>query len=303
MLQTPIDTAKVSDDILTKSAVAIGSVGGTTWGDALAPLRQSSVAFAQSWRRSVRLIACFPDFTRMPLHTRIAIASSAALADSISELAPKPISAMSFAQAQLAAHKAVALLVVSEELARSAAPGATDLFAGELGKAVALATDTKFLQIISDGTGVASSPSTGLTAAQFLADVSVALQSIETGAGSKLYLVLPVNVWNAVSLLRDAGGALVVGGKIGSINIIATSAATADGVLLDASAIGADSDLVTTDVVRNATLKLDDNPTAGTHQIISLWQANLVAMRAERFFGAAVLRSSGIAVIANMVTA
>ena len=34
------------------------------------------------WRRSVRLIACFPDFTRMPLHTRIAIASSAALADS-----------------------------------------------------------------------------------------------------------------------------------------------------------------------------------------------------------------------------
>ena len=144
---------------------------------------------------------------------------------------------------------------------------------------------------------------TGLTAAQFLADVSVALQSIETGAGSKLYLVLPVNVWNAVSLLRDAGGALVVGGKIGSINIIATSAATADGVLLDASAIGADSDLVTTDVVRNATLKLDDNPTAGTHQIISLWQANLVAMRAERFFGAAVLRSSGIAVIADMVTA
>ena len=60
---------------------------------------------------------------------------------------------------------------------------------------------------------------------------------------------------------------------------------------------------MTTDVVRNATLKLDDNPTAGTHQIISLWQANLVAMRAERFFGAAVLRSSGIAVIANMVTA
>ena len=68
MLQTPIDTAKVSDDILTKSAVAIGSVGGTTWGDALAPLRQSSVAFAQSLAPISAFDRMFPDFTRMPLH-------------------------------------------------------------------------------------------------------------------------------------------------------------------------------------------------------------------------------------------
>jgi hypothetical protein len=305
MLETPIDTGKISDDMLTKSAVAIGSVGGTTWGDELAPFRQSSAAFAQSLAPLSAFDRMLSDggLFQMPLHTRIAVASSAALASSTSELAPKPISAMSFSQQQLAAHKAVALLVLSEELAQSAAPGAMDLFANELRKAVALATDTKFLEIVSDGTGVASSPSTGLTAAQFLADLGVALQAIEVGAGSKLYLILPVSAFNTVSLLRDTGGMLVVNGKIGNINVIATSAAIADGILLDGSAIAAATDLVTTEVVRNATLRMEDNPTAGSYQIISLWQNNLVCTRAERFFGAALLRASGISLITNMTTA
>ena len=60
---------------------------------------------------------------------------------------------------------------------------------------------------------------------------------------------------------------------------------------------------MTTDVVRQATLKMDDDPTAGSYQLVSLWQNNLVCMRAERFFGAAVLRSDGIAVISGMTTA
>jgi hypothetical protein len=125
---------------------------------------------------------------------------------------------------------------------------------------------------------------------------------------SKLYAILPANVAKSVRQLRDAGGMLVVNGMIGDVRVIATSAETAPGVpidyavLLDASAVAADSDLVTTDVVRNATLRMDDNPTAGSYQIVSLWQNNLQAMQAERYFGAAVLRSDGIAVISGMAT-
>jgi len=70
---------------------------------------------------------------------------------------------MSFALQQLEAYKAVALLVISDELAKSAAPGANDLFANELRKAVAVANDTRFLQVISESTGIASNPSSGLT--------------------------------------------------------------------------------------------------------------------------------------------
>jgi len=116
-------------------------------------------------------------------------------------------------------------------------------------------------------------------------------------------LILPASVFKTVAQARDSGGLVVIDGKIGTIAVIPTSAATADGILLDGSAVAAGSDLVTTEVVRNATLRMEDNPTAGSYQIISLFQNNLVAMRAERFFGAAVLRSNGIAVISNMTTA
>ena len=64
--------------------------------------------------------------------------------------------------------------------------------------------------------------------------------------------------------------------------------------------MAAGTDLTTVEAVRNATLRMDDNPTAGTHSLISLWQENLVALRAERYFGAAVLRASGIAIITDM---
>jgi HK97 family phage major capsid protein len=155
-------------------------------------------------------------FMRMPLHTRISIATSAALGSSTSELAPKPISAMSFAQEYLQAYKASALLVVSDELAKSMAPGANDLFANELRKAVALATDTRFLEVISQSTGIVSNPSTGLNNPnQFLADLETAIGAIEVGVGSKLYLVLPADAFKIVLQLRDAGGSLVVNNKIG----------------------------------------------------------------------------------------
>jgi len=123
MLETTATiVAKATEDILTKSPVSIGSIDGGTWGSDLAPFQQASTAFAQS----LAPFSCFDrimsdgGFSRYPMRTRISIASTAALASSVSELAPKPKSAMSFAQVQLAAHKAVALLVISDELARSA---------------------------------------------------------------------------------------------------------------------------------------------------------------------------------------
>jgi hypothetical protein len=304
MLETPISVGEISDKLLLKAPVAVGSVGGSTWGAELAPFRESSAAFVASLAPFSAFDRILSDsaFTRMPLRTRISIANTAAIGSSLSELAPKPISQMSFAQDYLTAYKAVAILVVSDELAESTAPGANDLFANQLRAAVALATDTQFLSILGDSTGVSSSPSSGLSAAQFLADLGVALQAVEVGVNSKLYLILPASVAKTVALLRDTGGMLVVNGQIGNIRVVASSAATSDGVLLDASAIAADSDLVTTDVVRQASLKMDDNPTSGTYQLVSLWQNNLQAMRADRFFGATVLRSDGIAVISSMTT-
>ena len=45
----------------------------------------------------------------------------------------------------------------------------------------------------------------------------------------------------------------------------------------------ADDGGVTIDVSREASLQMDNAPTAGAQSLVSLWQNNMVALRAERF--------------------
>lgn len=45
----------------------------------------------------------------------------------------------------------------------------------------------------------------------------------------------------------------------------------------------ADDGGVTIDVSREASLQMDSAPTAGATELVSLWQNNMVALRAERF--------------------
>ena len=144
------------------------------------------------------------------------------MASSTSELAPKPIRAMSFAQKQLAAYKAVGLLVISEELAKSMAPGANDLFANQLRAAVAKATDAKFLR--SSAKTQASSASQQRTDCRA---VSCRLGHRARGDRNWRWLEALSRAADergkTVSLLRDTGGMLVTNGMIGTIRVIAPS--------------------------------------------------------------------------------
>jgi HK97 family phage major capsid protein len=288
-----------------KTAVGVGSIDGGTWGSALAPFQQASAAFLQSLSPFSAFDRLLNDnaFTRLPLRTRVAIASDAAVGSTVEELQPKPVSQMSFSTVQMPAYKAIGQVVLTDETVLSVSPAAEKLFESQMQQKVAMASDAKFLEIVTEGTGVVSNPSSGLTAAQFLADLGTALEAIEVaGAGSKLYLVLPASAFKTVSNLRDAGGYLVVNNKIGAITPIATSAGV-DAVLLDATAVGADTDIVTTKISDQSDIIMQDNPTVGSHQHISLFQNNLTLIRCERFFGVTILRPNGVAVIANMTTA
>jgi hypothetical protein len=302
-IMDPVPDEVLQGRMLNKAGVAIGSITG--WGSPLAPYAQASEAFLASLAPYSSFDRILNDngFYPLPLRTRIAVASSAAVASSVLEAAGKPVSAMSFVQVQNPALKAIGQIVLSAELLRFTVPAADRLFELEMQKAVALATDSKFLQTVALAAG-ASHPSTGLSASAFLADLALALGSIQTDEASeakRLYLVLPTAAYKTVLLLRDVGGMLVVNGKIGSINIIASSGTAHDGYLINAAAIGAASDLVTTEISRASDVEMQDNPTAGDFHLISMFQNNLILIRAERYFGATVLRSNGLATISGMV--
>lgn len=286
----------------TKTAVAVGGID-VGWGGALAPFQQASAAFLQSLAPYSAFDRLLSDnaFTRLPLRTRAAIASSASVGSAVSEGQPKPVAAMSFSIVQLPVYKAVGQVVMTDETVLSVSPAADRLFESEMQKMVALATDVKFLEIVTEDTGVASNASTGLTAAALLADLATALEAIEVGVNSRLYWILPASIAQIVPLRLYTAGIFTVNSMIGNIRIIATSAPTADGVLLDASAVAADSDIVTSQVSNQSDVIMQDSPTAG-QAMVSLFQNNLTLVRSERFFGATVLRPEGIAVTTGMAT-
>jgi HK97 family phage major capsid protein len=288
--------------ILTKAGVAAGSTDGSTWGSELVGYREISAGFAASlapWSSYDRI---YNDnsFMRVPLKTRISIASSAATGSAISELAPKPISQIGFTLALLEPAKVVAFIVLSNELARSASPASIRMFGNELRRACAVATDTAFLAALSSSTGVASSASTGMSASAFLSDLDTALQAVTVGAGSKLYLIVPPAIWKSIALMRDSAGPIMVDGVIGGIiRVLASDATTDTGYLVDATQVATENGLVELRSAEHATLQMDDDPTSG-HNLISLWMNDLVGMRAERWFGCELLRSDGAALVTGM---
>jgi hypothetical protein len=302
-LNAPADARQLQNRLFQKAPVAVGTIGNTSWAGALAPFQQASVAFLQSLSPFSAFDRILNDngFTRLPLRTRIAIATASAIGYSVSEMQAKPVSAMTFNQASNPALKAVGEVCLSDELILMTTPAANALFESEMQRAVAKATDAAFVQIIVAGAG-STHASTGLTAAQFMADMTTALSAIAIDVNSRLYLVLPTNTYKIVSLLRDTGGTLLTNqtpssGKLGAVTVIASSGATTTGVLFDASAVGGDSDIVTTAISRQAALELADNPTSGDFHLVSLFQNNLTVIRCERYFGAVVLRPNSLAAI------
>ena len=95
----------------------------------------------------------------------------------------------------------------------------------------------------------------------------------------------------ALSRLRGAGGERifpnvgVLGGTIWEIPVIVSAGAGSTVVLLDAAEVLLSDDGLEIDVAKHATLQMDsepdDAPTASSTQV-SLWQLNLVALRAVR---------------------
>ena len=95
-------------------------------------------------------------FTRLPMRTR---AATRVRRDSRIDGFRGPAQtgfAMSFSAVHLPAYKAIGQVVLTDETVLSVTPAADKRFESQLQQMVALASDTKFLEIITEGTGVAS---------------------------------------------------------------------------------------------------------------------------------------------------
>jgi hypothetical protein len=135
-----------------------------------------------------------------------------------------------------------------------------------------------------------------------LTDLAALLAAVPTGASSRLFFVIEPAQAKILATLPGVNGAAfaqmaVNGGSIGGVTILVSGQlASGTAVLFDATAIAAASENVALSASREAVVTTVTSPASS----VSLWPQDLVALRAERWFGFALLRADGVASLSGV---
>ena len=279
-----------------KTAVTPGNTTDSTWGAPLATYDNLATAFLESLRSVGAFDAVLPSMRQVPLRTKLVLVSGGATGSIVNQGSIKPISKLELATGTLDEVKAVAVVIVSQELLRVTTADATGLFRSELQRAISAVTDTEFVSILTASAPVIAG--SGDTLSALRADLRAAFNTLAGSSQSRYFILMSASTAVALSFLEDASDTFNAmtpnGGSIGGVPVVVTDAAANDIIVLDASQIAGASGTVDLGELRHASLSFDDDPsspTSASTSVVSLWQNNQVAFTAERFFGAEKLRT------------
>lgn len=315
------DTPEVAE--ILKAAVAVGNTTDTNWATPLVQLTQATDEFLDLLRPAT-IIGRIPGLTRVPFNIRVPTMTTDPTAYWVGEGQIKPVSAAAFDSVTLTFAKAVGISVITEELARFSSPSAEALLRNALTQAVGYLTDRTFVDptVASTGSspasvtnGVSALAPTGTTADAFRDDMVRLLKVYLLANYGVTGLVLIMTAQQALALsimvntlgnrefpeITAAGGTVMGIPVVVSENIPAAGGSPTDGypiIALHAPSIFlADEGGVNIDMSREASLQMDsapDSPATASTIMRSLWQENLIALKAERFIKWAKGRSGAV---------
>jgi HK97 family phage prohead protease/HK97 family phage major capsid protein len=319
--------------MVVKAAVAPANTTDANWASPL--VYNETIADFVEYLRPRTVVGQFgqgniPALNRVPFNMRQVTESSAMTGYWVGQGAPKPLTKAGYTASTLGFAKVAAITVDTEELLRFAnTPGisAETAMRDGLTRALVAKIDSTFIDpsvaavsnvspaSITNGLSLGSSA--GNTADDVRADILTLFSSF-LGADMDprgIVLIMPPAVALSLSLLRTTVGAqefpniTINGGSLQGIPVIVSNYAALAGygnlvIAVVAPEINlADDGQVTVDMSREASLEMSDAPTqSGTTgvSLVSLWQNNLVAFRAERFINWGLRRSGVVAAIQSV---
>lgn len=298
-----------------KAAVAAGTTTDPAWAGPLVEYQNMASEFIELLRPQT-IIGRIQGLRRVPFNIKMPGQTSGSSVNWVGEGAPKPVSALAFDTTTLRFTKAAGIVVLTDELVRFSNPSAEAIVQGDLIASMTQFLDRDFVDPAkaevadvspaSITNGVTPIQASGTTADALKADVralyAAFLAENMTPAGS-VWIMTPTMAMT-IGMMQNAlgqpefpgidmnGGTffglpVVVSENIPRQAEVAGPPAIPAGeriILAKASEILlADDGGVTIDVSREASLQMDGAPTAGAQSLVSLWQNNMVALRAERF--------------------
>lgn len=290
-------------DIVKAAVPAMGLTGSN-----IADYSAIASGFVGSLSSSGAFDAMLASMTPVPLATgTVGQVNVGATAYSLAEGSMKPITKLSIGSSQLTPQKAHAVVVVTQELARSAVPGSLALIERMLRNAVAVQTDAAFFSAVLSG--VSGLTSSGQTAEAVRTDISYMLRLMTTGQGSALFIATTPLICKVWSMLTDQRGVSAFpelgpqGGLINKIPVLVSDGLSAGQVVLvDASGIAGAPGTADVENFEHGIIASDsapDSPVTASTTMESLWQANKTAVRVERYFAGIKLRTDAVQLSTN----
>lgn len=297
-----------------KAAMAAGTTTDSDWAAPLVPYQQMSSEFIELLRPET-IVGKLTGLRAVPFNVRIPGQTQGSSVNWVGETAPKPVSELKFADITLRFNKLAGIVVISDELARLSTPAAEGIIRTDLTSQIAQFMDDSFInpanaeiadvRPASVTNGVVAIVASGTDADALRADARALFSQFITAnlSVADAAWVMTATMAMSIGMMQNAlgqsefpglgatGGTwmglpVVVSETVPTAPGVADAPATSIIVLVKQSEILlADEGGVTIDVSREASLQMNstpDNPTTATTVLTSLWQNNLVGIRAER---------------------
>ncbi len=314
-------------DLVGVVKAAVSAVNTTT--DAALIGNEGGFADFVEFLRPMTIVGRFgsagvPGLRRVPFRVPLIRQTGGAVGYWVGEGAAKPLTKPAWGRTELSPLKAANIAVATMEALRDSSPSAETLLRDDLAAAIAAAIDTAFIDPTNAGSagvkpasitnGLTAIPSSGNDAAAIREDVRAAMAAFIAANNP-----LSAGVWMmssttalALSMMRTAldqpefSGITMNGGTFFGLPVVVSEYITDYVVLANASDIWfADDGDVAVDMSTEASLQMMDNPTVNSitptaTDLVSMFQTNSVAFRAERTINWARRRDTGVALISGV---
>ena len=282
-----------------KAAVPPGTVTDATWA---APLvNQRMVDEFIELLRPATILGKIPGLRNVPFNCKIPMQTAGGAYGWVGEAKPKPLTKLAFASDTLGITKVAGIIVLTEELVRLSNPSAEALVRADMVAGIAQFLDQQFTDpavaaVAGTNPGsITNGAPTGVATTNPLADIMSLIAHFTTNnipVDGVTFILSPTNAL-ALSFRQNLDGSPefpgvgLNGGTYRGLNFITSNTVGNMIIAVQPSLVlYADDGAVSIDASREASLQMDSapmSPADATTVYVSLFQNNLVALRAERF--------------------
>lgn len=277
--------------------------------------------------RPKQIMGRMQSLNRVPFLMRAGRQLTGVTGSFVGEGAPKPVNKQTYDNVTLGFAKVAVIVVLSEEAVRFSTIRAEMRARDDMVKGVATYIDKRFMDPSYSGVanvspasitnGAVRYQSSGSTLAAIDTDVKAAFAMFAASDvdPSTAVWVMPASVALRLSMKRNTNDEpafptlSMMGGTWYGLPVIVSNAMVAAGspaelqiaLVTQEEVFLADEGGISIDMSTEASVQMNDAPSAGAQSLVSLWQNNLIGIRAEQFINWAPRRANnlGIALIEN----